>query len=270
MSQTESSIGPGAGQGNPGDAEKRPGSAPELSTPIGHTQRRLRVPSLVAGSILCLLALSVLALGGWALWMDQVDRDGSGFITIGETTELQTETSAIISELRGDGPRWLYGSEILGDARVRATSQDESPLFIGITSTSDVYRYLGDAGYATIDHLETADLTTHPGGDLSGPPGRESIWEASTEGSGQQTLLWTPRDGDWSIVLMRADATSGVAIAGDVGAEFPALPWLAGGLLIAGAAVAALGGWLLIRGIRGEPESGRALGEASTGLQAGS
>ena len=38
---------------------------------------------------------------------------------------------------------------------------------------------------------------------------------------------------------MNADATSGVAIAGDVGAEFPALPWLAGGLLIAGAAVAA-------------------------------
>jgi hypothetical protein len=268
MSQTESSIGPAASGGNRGGTPVHPGTAPELREPAGHTQRR-RVLPLVAASIFCVLALILLAAGGWALWMDQIDRDSSGFITIGETTELQTETHAIISELRGDGPRWLYGSEILGDARVRATSQNEGPVFIGIAPTSDVYRYLGSAGYATIDHLETADLTNHPGGVLSDPPAQESIWVASTEGTGQQTLLWTPRDGDWSIVLMNADATSGVAIAGDVSAEFPALPWLAGGLLIAGAAVAALGGWLLIRGIRGEPESGLASAAPSTGLQAG-
>jgi hypothetical protein len=225
---------------------------------------------LVAAGIFAVLALILLAAGGWALWMDQIDRDGSGFITIGETTELQTETHAIISELRGDGPRWLYGSEILGDARVRATSQNEGPLFIGIAPTSDVHRYLDGAGYATIDHLETADLTTHPGGILSAPPAQESIWAASTEGTGQQTLLWRPRDGDWSIVLMNADSASGVAIAGDVGAEFPALPWVAGGLLIAGAAVAALGAWLLIRGLRGEPEGGQASAATSSGLQAGS
>jgi hypothetical protein len=173
--------------------------------------------------------------------MDQVDRDGSGFITIGETTELQTETHAIISELRGDGPRWLYGSEILGDARVRATSQNEGQLFVGIAPTSDVHRYLDGAGYATIDHLETADLTTHPGGVLSAPPAQESIWAALTAGSGRQTLLWTPRDGDWSIVLMNADASPG-----------------------------ALGGWLLIRGIRGEPESEQSSAAKSSGLQAGS
>lgn len=269
MSQTESSIRPTASQGNPGDAATLPGSAPQLRAPDAHTQRS-RVPSLVTGSILCLLALSVLALGGWALWMDQIDRDGSGFITIGETTELQTETHAIVSELRGDGPRWLYGSEILGDARVRATSQNEGQLFVGIAPTSDVHRYLDGAGYATIDHLETADLTTHPGGVLSDPPAQESIWAASMVGSGQQTLLWKPRGGDWSIVLMNADASSGVAIAGDVGAEFPALPWVAGGLLIAGVALAALGGWLLIRGIRGEPESGQASAATSTGVHAGS
>jgi hypothetical protein len=71
---------------------------------------------------------------------------------------------------------------------------------------------------------------------------------------------------------MNADASSGVAIAGDVSAEFPALPWVAGGLLIAGAAVAALGGWLLIRGIQGEarpsrPEGSESLGTTSTGVQ---
>jgi hypothetical protein len=228
------------------------------------------VSSIVTGSIFCVLALLLLATCGWALWADQIDRDGSGFITIGDTAELQTETHAIISELRGSGPRFLYGSEILGDARVRATSQNEGQLFIGIARTSDVYRYLGTAGYATIDHLETADLTNHPGGVLTAPPGRESIWAASTEGTGEQTLLWRPRGGDWSIVLMNADASPGVAIEGDVSAEFPALPWVAGGLLIAGVALGALGGWLLVRGIRGEPQSGQASAATSTGLQAGS
>jgi hypothetical protein len=75
-------------------------------------------------------------------------------------------------------------------------------------------------------------------------------WAASTAGTGEQSLLWKPRDGDWSIVLMNVDASPGVALSGDLGAEFPPLPWIAWGLLIAGAIFAVFGGWLIVREIR--------------------
>jgi hypothetical protein len=189
------------------------------------------------------LAVVFFAGGGWALWKDRMDRD-SGLVSIG-TTSLHTETSAIVAKLRGDGPSWLYGSTVLGNSRVRVTSETERPVFVGIARTADISRYLDGAGYATIAHLATNDLTTHPGRAVSTPPSRASIWAASTEGTGEQTLRWKPRGGDWSIVLMNADASAGVSVRGDASAKMPLLPWLAAGLLVAAAALAFIGGWQL-------------------------
>jgi hypothetical protein len=204
---------------------------------------------LVAGIILCVVAVVCVAGGGWALWVDRVDRDAKGFVSFG-TTDLRTETHAIVGDLRGDGPSWLWGSTVMGDERVRATSQSGRPLFIGIARTDDVFRYLRGTGYATIDSFEVRSDTTHAGGAPSGPPSREAIWAASTQGTGRQTLLWSPRSGHWSIVLMNADAGAGVAVHGDASAKLPILPWVAVGLLVAAGVSGVIGGWLLVRAIR--------------------
>jgi hypothetical protein len=58
-------------------------------------------------------------------------RQDKGFVSFG-TAELRTEQYAIVGALRGDGHSWIYGSTVLGDERVRATAQAETPLFIGI------------------------------------------------------------------------------------------------------------------------------------------
>jgi hypothetical protein len=204
---------------------------------------------LIAGGIVSLLAVVFLAGGTWALWVDRVDRSG-GFVTIG-STELNTESYAFESPLHGDGPRWLYGSTVWGTGRFRATTQSSHPLFMGIARTDDVARYLnGGTGYAAIQHLVTGDVTTHEGAAPSGPPAHALAWAASTQGNGQVTLLWKPRPGDWSIVLMNADASAGVALHGDLGAKAPLLPWIAGGLLFMGVALGCTGGWLIVRGIR--------------------
>jgi hypothetical protein len=205
--------------------------------------------SLVAGSVVCLLAVAFLAGGGWALWKDRVDRDTDGFVSIGSTT-LRTDTYAIVGDLHGDGPSWLWESAVLGDSRVRATSQSQQPLFIGIARTDDLFRYLRGAGYANIDRFEVSTDTTHAGGPPSGPPSRESIWAVSTQGAGQQTLRWDSRAGDWSIVLMNADTRAGVAVRGDASAKLPILPWVAFGLLVAAGASGLVGAWLLVRGMR--------------------
>ena len=205
--------------------------------------------SLVVGSVLCVVALVLVASGGFALWKDRTDRDGQGFVTFG-SEELRTGQYAIVGDLRGDGPEWLYGSDVLGDVRVRATSHAERPLFMGVARKDDVLRYLEGVGYATIYSFEVTADTTHPGDAPADPPGRESIWAESTQGVGQQTLRWTPRSGDWSVVLMNADAGADVDVRGDAGAELPVLPWLAGGLLVTGAALGLLGGWLLVGATR--------------------
>ena len=216
--------------------------------PRGGSQGR-RVGRWVAAIAVSVLAALLLAGGGLTLWLDRVERDAAGFHSI-ETTTLRTDTHALVGDLKGDGPSWLYGSTVLGDARVRARSQSGQPLFIGIARKSDVSRYLGGTAYATIEHLDTGDIARHAGGAPSTPPAQALPWAKSTQGTGQQTLRWEPRDGDWTIVLMNADASAGVAVRGDVGATFPLLPWVAVGFLVAGGVAALLGGWLLVRAIR--------------------
>ncbi len=248
MSQTTTPDGSGRRDAAPGrqDRESEPRRGIKSSA---RGTRGPRVASLVSGSILCVIALVFLAGGAWALGKDRLDRDSDGLVTFG-TTELQTEQYAVVGDLQGDGPHWLYGPSVLGDARVRATSQADQPLFVGIARKDEVLRYLRGAGYATIDSFEVRSDTTHPGGPPSGPPSRESIWAASTQGAGMQTLAWAPRSGDWSIVFMNADAMASVDVRGDAGAELPALPWLAGGLLIIGGSAGLIGAWVLARAIR--------------------
>ena len=264
MSQTEISTSSDSDAARQGDSPIDQVSTSEPGKPIGHKQK-YRVLTLVAAASVLVLALLFLAASGWALWMDQIDRDSNGFIDIGGTTELHTGTHAIVSELRGDGPGWLYGSTVLGDARVRVTSQNGAPLFIGIARADDVSEYLNGTGYATIKHFVTGELTTHAGDQPSTQPAQSSIWAASTEGSGEQTLVWRPRGGDWSIVLMNADASSGVAVKGGVAAKVPLLPWLAGALLIAGVMLAFLGGWLLVRQLQAGTQPNLSAGGHSPG-----
>src|SRR5207237_4817058 len=67
------------------------------------------------------------------------------------------------------------------------------------------------------------------------PPTEQSFWAASASGVGTQTLTWKVRDGDWSVVLMNADGSRGVAADVDLGAKLSFLLWVAIGLLIGGA-----------------------------------
>jgi hypothetical protein len=221
-------------------------------TPEASGSAKRRVAPLIVGSIIAVFALVTLFGSAWGLWVDRMDRSGGGFVTIG-TSDLRTDTYALQAKLRGDGPRWVYGPTVFGTARIRATSQSNHPLFIGIARTADVARYLDGTGYATIRHLATDEVTTHEGRAQSVPPSRVSIWSASTQGTGEQTLLWKPRSGDWSVVMMNSDASPGVDLHGSLGGKLPILPWLAGGLFLVGACLAGVSALLIVRSGRRRP-----------------
>ena len=66
-------------------------------------------------------------------------------------------------------------------------------------------------------------------------PGAQSIWTASTEGTGTKTLDWKVTDGHWSVVVMNADGSTGVDAEVSAGASLPFLDDLELGAWIAAA-----------------------------------
>jgi len=230
-------------------------------------QRRRGLPALLGGGVLGVVAVAVFAAGAWGLGTDRFGRDADGYLSI-STTQLHTDTYALVSELRGDGPSWVYGSTILGDTRARVTSQSGQPVFAGIARSADVSRYLDGVGYATIEHLATGAVTAHPGGAPAQAPGQLSIWAASTQGGGQQTLAWNTRSGDWSIVIMNPDASANVAVRGDAGAKLPLLLWAALVCIVAGGLGGITAAWLIRRGIRAGALTKRLADAAATSAPA--
>jgi hypothetical protein len=82
-----------------------------------------------------------------------------------------------------------------------------------------------------------ASYDFYPGGRRPAAPAAQRFWVASAHGGGRQTVTWSVRRGDWSIVVMNADGTAGVDAGVSAGARLPflaALGWSAvgGGLLL--------------------------------------
>ena len=217
------------------------------SSPARGVERRgwsaASITSVVFGSLFTLSSVGLLAAGGVALWADQTQREG-GFVT-SPALEFDSNSYAIVTdaiEIYAEGPDWVLPEAILGDARLRVTGDDE--LFVGVARTRDVQRYLADVSYAVLPGMIRRDghaLPARSGGAPIEEPGAKDFWIASDEGSGTRTITWATRNGSWSMVVMNADASRGVAFEGDVGAEAPILGGIAIGLLVVGGVLLLIG-----------------------------
>ena len=203
-----------------------------------------RVVLIVLGGIGVLVGLALLAGGGFLLWADRTQRE-DGYLTT-PTERFATPTYALTRtrlEADADGARWVLNESWFGKVRIRGESAGTKTLFIGIGPAADVARYLGNVGHANVQDVEFDPfrVTYLPieGGAPDGPPADRGFWAASASGVGTQTLTWKVRDGDWSIVLMNADGSRGIAADVDVGAKISFLLWVAIGVLIGGLLVTA-------------------------------
>src|SRR5215213_5532226 len=211
-----------------------------------------RTAAIAIASLLAALSLAAFALGGVALWGD-AQRDDQGFLST--ATHRYTTTSSVLTtkdlDVEGDVPRWVAGDDdIYGTLRLRVESRHGEPVFAGIARTDDVDRYLAGTAHTEVTDIDTdpfqAKYAQHPGGRTPAAPAGEDLWEASTEGTGRQTLDWDVTDGNWSVVVMNADGSRGADVSSGVSIGFlDDLAWgllVGGGLLLVGAAGVAYAG----------------------------
>jgi hypothetical protein len=227
-----------------------PGAAPPDDTAAATGERRAgggHIALLVVGSIIALLATGVLAAGGTGLVFDQTQRDEQGFL-MSSSERYSTGTYALVSEqVDLYGPGWVPNG-LVGTVKLRSDSQ--RAVFVGIGPANEVERYL--ANVPRVELRDLGDVTRSRLGGTAAPerPQAQSFWVARTTGSGEQAVRWKARDGDWRAVVMAADGGRGVDAELSVGATFPDLDWLAGGLLAGGAVLLLAGGTLIYLGAR--------------------
>jgi hypothetical protein len=229
-----------------------------------------RVALLVGAGVASLLAIGAVGLGGLALYGDS-QKDESGYISTG-SERFAASTHALATESLDvdlDGAQGLVDSTGLGDIRLDVAPQGDKPVFAGIARTDDLSAYLAGVSHTRVTDLDyepfEASYSPQAGERSPAKPGSERIWAASTQGAGPQTLTWEAEDGDWSIVVMNADGSPGVAADVSAGTKLPfltAVGWsaLGGGalLLLAAIALAVLGIRPPRSGSRGTPVAGLA------------
>ena len=80
-------------------------------------------------------------------------------------------------------------------------------------------------------------------------PAAQTFWAATSTGGRQ--LEWKAREGEWTVVVMNADATPGVRVDAKAGAKLPLLGELGWGLAIPGAVLGLVSVALMALGARG-------------------
>lgn len=179
---------------------------------------------LVIGVLLALLGLVLGAIGITAMTVDAAQRDGQ-YITF-ESEKIQTTGYAVLSPSvivipdEFGGPQLPAPGEI-ANLQVRVTpSVPDQEIFVGIGPASDVSTYLQD-----VPHSELGNQSwNNPGSQsFSSPrslgepvtqgtsaptdPTGQAFWTQSASGTGTQEITWDFETGQWSLVIMNADAS---------------------------------------------------------------
>lgn len=139
------------------------------------------------------------------------------------------------------------------DVRMQGTVSGPNELFLGIAPTSAVDEYFSGIAHdeitdwnADLARINEVEYTTHQGTAPPGPPGTEGYWVTSVAGTGTQTLDWTIEPGDWTTVIMNADASPGITAEVAFGAAPSSDIQAIAGTTLAIGAVALIGGGILL------------------------
>ena len=201
-----------------------------------------RVVGVVVGSVLGVTSLAMLTAGAGFVVADNAWRDGAGYLTSAERHLSSSGYAVTMPSVRIDTApgATMLPRRMLGDVRLRVTATGGESVFVGIASSSAVSRYLGDVA-RTVPDAGWARSREIGGVAPTEPPTDLAIWGESAMGTGTQDLVWTPRSGDWAVVLMNEDGSADVNARVSVGAELPWLGRVGVALLLGGLILLAAG-----------------------------
>ncbi len=241
--------------------------APSYAPPPGPPPARMKPGNwvlLILGVLLSMLGMGMTIAGSIVLGASAAQSDG-GYLT-GGTKRYQSTGYAVTSPSVVVDP-WSEGMPPVGDlasvqVRAEAVVPDQE-VFVGIAKASDVQTYLRDVpvtplsgaswsqtGEGQMSWRDNRDRTT-PGNRAPAAPAEQDFWTESATGSGSQTISWKVQPGQWSLVVMNADASRPVWVDLQAGARSDLLGPLGGGLLIPGIIALVIGIPLLLLGSAG-------------------
>jgi hypothetical protein len=215
------------------------------------------ITMLIAGILFSMMGVGLLFGGIAASWVNALQNDG-GYLT-SPRERFAVDSSAIVSA-RADGIRGdSYPGPLPFDVgSIRITASSISPgkdIFVGIAPRQDVDRYLSGANYSELREVTFRPFRTEyrevQGTTPLSDPADQTFWVASATGGGQRNLDWKIAAGDWSVVVMNADASPGVSTDLQAGFRSELFGPIAAGLLATGAVLLVLGVPLLIFGAQG-------------------
>jgi hypothetical protein len=215
-----------------------------------------------------LLAFGLVAAGGALTWAHTTQRDAEGYIN-SPTCLLESDGYALASgavDIASSAADWF--PEDLLDVRFTAGRADSEGVFVGIGPSAEVAAYLEGVAYDEVTHLgrrADIDYRAHEGGAPSGAPADQGFWVVSSAGPGTQSLTWDAAKGSWTVVVMNATATPGVAVDFEAGARSSVLLPVGLGLLIGGLVIGALAALLIAWAVRKKPVPAEAAAEPGAG-----
>ncbi len=215
-----------------------PGQGPPSQEPPGQPpgRRKRSTGKTAAAVVIGAIGVILAAAGAVAIVAHVFVRDDDGYFT--KSTELATGSYALTTDkIELDNAGADVPDALVGDLRVRATSADGKPLFLGIAPTAAVNRYLSGVGHRQVSDFDVNGDPSYegfPGKAPASAPGAHGFWTAQSHGAGQQTINWDLEPGTWTLVAMNADGSRGVALDGDIGAKVDWLIWVGLGLLALG------------------------------------
>ena len=195
-----------------------------------------RVTAVVIGAVVLLVSLGLIAAGATLGIADRFFRDSQGFLMAPQSS-LSSPGSALVSpnlQIQAQ-PASALPRSVLGTAKVTVDPAGGAPVFVGIARTGAAAGYLADVARSTV--LSTGPHPSyrfHPGGVPRGLPSGAGIWVSSSAGSGLQTVTWPVQNGQWTLVVMNADGSRGVAASVRAGATVPIATWLFTTFLVVG------------------------------------
>jgi hypothetical protein len=215
-----------------------------ITTPAPKPRRSPgRAALLAVGAVLVFFAVNTF-IGAALLVAFDARHDDEGFYSA-RPGRFSTGTHAITSaslSVSATGPDALYVQDLLGRLRVSVDSTTPAPVFIGIARTEDVSAYLGTVAHEEVDETDLGLFgvvyTAKPGGAPATAPTAQTFWAVSAAGEGPQTITWSVRPGDWTVVVMNADGSAGVSADGTGGVSLPvvhtaiAVTFVTGGVLL--------------------------------------